>query len=158
MGCFDVENRYAALDAKHDPSCSEVGNAPFHAPSCSGQPVGFLLDVPGRPAADIVSRTCSAAASRRQSRKAVPIWALRRNDKGRGWRPSGARRLCWVCIRLWRCWRPACQDADSPGTTSSRRRSATPWQRRGTLCGRLSIFQPPRVSLQCLLQAVCYTH
>ena len=95
-------------------------------------------------------RTFSAGASRRHSRKAVPIWASRRSGNGRTWRPSGPRRVCWACIRSWRCWRTACtgrvacQYAGSLGTTSSRRRSATPWQRCGTICGRLSIFQHPR--------------
>ena len=37
-------------------------------------------------------------------------------------------------------YRAACQYAGLPGTTSSRRRSATLWQRFATICGRLSIF------------------
>ena len=95
-------------------------------------------------------RTSNAGVSRRPSRKAVPIWASRRSGNGRTWRPSGPRPVCWVCIRWWHCWRTVCtwrvayRCAGSPGMPSSRRRSAMPWQRCVTICGRLNIFQHPR--------------
>ena len=144
---------------------------------------GLLLDMPGRPGSGHRIGVYSALEHRDdpgsspgqaiRGRKVVPIWASRRSGNGRTWRPSGPRRICWACIRSWRCWRTgsiervACQYAVSPGdkqqATFSDAVAAVryhPWEVEHFSTSPVDTerVEIPRVSLQCLMQAVCYTH